>query len=149
MWTCFFGWLLPLLDPQNNLQNSQNPKSIPQKWSRSTSNMWNCVLSSPRWNKKSKEIIFKRLAWLKKSKNPPNKWDPPCFTPIKTGGAPTAGRNLPCKLVRLAGEWTPFGLAAEKCCTTELPNICPRKLQHTPRAHPRQSPLPTMKGIPL
>ena len=24
----------------------------------------------------------------------------------------------------------------------------PRKLQHTPRAHPRQSPWPTMKGIP-
>ena len=26
---------------------------------------------------------------------------------------------------------------------------CPGKLQHTPRAHPRQSPEPTMKGIPL
>ena len=28
-------------------------------------------------------------------------------------------------------------------------NICPRKLQHTPRAHPRQSPWPTMKGFHL
>ena len=27
--------------------------------------------------------------------------------------------------------------------------ICPRKLQHTPGAHPRQSPYPTMKGFPL
>ena len=27
--------------------------------------------------------------------------------------------------------------------------LCPRKLQHTPRAHPRQCPWPTMKGIPL
>ena len=25
----------------------------------------------------------------------------------------------------------------------------PRKLQHTPGAHPRQSPYPTMKGFPL
>ena len=25
----------------------------------------------------------------------------------------------------------------------------PRKLQHTPGAHPRQSPYPTMKGVPL
>ena len=27
--------------------------------------------------------------------------------------------------------------------------IIPRKLQHTPGAHPRQSPYPTMKGFPL
>ena len=31
--------------------------------------------------------------------------------------------------------------------TTNL--ACPKKLQHTPRAHPRQSPWPTMKGLPL
>ena len=28
-------------------------------------------------------------------------------------------------------------------------NEYPRKIQHTPRAHPRQSPYPTMKKIPL
>ena len=37
---------------------------------------------------------------------------------------------------------------------TILPNLLlmeeiPRKLQHTPGAHPRQSPYPTMKGFPL
>ena len=33
--------------------------------------------------------------------------------------------------------------------TMFLKNSCPRKLQHNPRVHPRQSPWPTMKGIPL
>ncbi len=30
----------------------------------------------------------------------------------------------------------------------DIRSFSPRKLQHTPRAHPRQSPWPTMKGIP-
>ena len=76
LWTCFC-WLLPLLDPQNNLQNSQNPKSIPQKWSRSTSNMWNFVLSSPRWNKICSisidlvNMFLLTIATIRPTKQPP------------------------------------------------------------------------------
>ena len=39
----------------------------------------------------------------------------------------------------------PYG----RICLKLFPSIIPRKLQHTPRAHPRQSPWPTMKRIPL
>ena len=42
----------------------------------------------------------------------------------------------------LFGWWPPFPV-------TVTGSIIPRKLQHTRRAHPRQSPWPTMKGIPL
>ena len=45
--------------------------------------------------------------------------------------------------------WSPLSSCLFSCGSNGSTTNYPRKLQHTPGAHPRQSPYPTMKGFPL
>ena len=62
----------------------------------------------------------------------PEKWRALTFTQKKGHGCHWCARTLKNVLLKC-----PPG------------SLTPRKFQHTPRAHPRQCPWPTMKGIPL